>query len=175
MRINQYSQWRESQITLHMILQMMGKTKLNKAPPQPEWGHSLLYMTARGFSTGLLPGDGFNFDVSIDLLEGTVEARCSSGRKAGFRLRDQSSVADYYKDYLSMLHYIGHEMRINPVPQEFFFKTPFDDQAEKVDFDKIRMRDYFESCVLVYNGLTRFASGYRGKKCYPCFSGAPST
>lgn len=166
-KLQKYSDWRDTNITMHMILQMMGKTKLEKMSPQPEWNQSLLNITAVGFTTGLINDHGYSFEVQLNLHEGSVKAICTSGKTAKFLLRDNASVADYYEDYLKILDSIGHPVKIYPVPQEVFFTTPFNEQTNKIDFDRRSALNYFEICVLVRNALLDFASAYRGKKILP--------
>lgn len=167
MKVNKYSSWRQTNIALHMLLQMMGKTKLDKMAPQPEWNQSLLYPTPKGFTTGLVPDTVGSFEVRLDLVAKRVEARCICGTQAGFALADGSSVSDYYDQYLAMLDYVGHPCSINSAPQEVFFDTPFEKQTDPVDFDSERAWEYFETCVFAHNALLAFSSAYRGKKIQP--------
>lgn len=167
MEVKKYSEWRDTNITMHMILQMMGKTMLNKMYPQPEWNQSLLNITSEGFTTGLINDHEFSFEVRLNLQSGNVTATCTSGATAGFALRNNTSVAEYYNDYMEMLKNIGHPVEIYPIPQEVFFTTPFNEQTNKVDFDKNSALNHFQLCVLVRNALLDFAAKYRGKKILP--------
>ena len=70
-----YNEWAETAYTLHMITQMMGKVKLARMPAQPEWGHVVLYFTAQGLTTGLIPNGENSFSVSLNLDTSTAFAR----------------------------------------------------------------------------------------------------
>ena len=167
MKIINYSEWEDTNITFHMLMQMMGKTKLEKMPKQPEWNQSLLYITDEGFTTGLIP-DGINsFEIKISFINGLVEAKCTSGLKAGFNLGEEISVAIVYDKYLKMLDHIKHSVSLNPVPQEVFFTTPFNEQNDIVQMDYNSSRTYFRNCLLARNSLLKFASSFRGKKILP--------
>ena len=47
-----YDAWMPTKKTLHMCAQMIGKARLALAPPQPEWLHTCLYLTASGIHHG---------------------------------------------------------------------------------------------------------------------------
>ena len=50
-----YEDWRETKDTLHMYMQVLGKLRLALSPPEPQWGHVPLYVTARGLTTSPIP------------------------------------------------------------------------------------------------------------------------
>ncbi|MCL2818969.1 MAG: DUF5996 family protein [Actinomycetia bacterium] len=162
-----YNDWKETADVFHMIIQMMGKIKLEKMSPQPEWNHSLVSITAKGFSTGLIPDGDESFEITIDLIDGLVVVNSTSGKTASFELREKTSVADYYAELLGALSFIGHPVSINPVPQEYYLSTPFDKQTRHFDFNKDHALTYFKMCVLARNALLEFCAPYRGKKILP--------
>ncbi|MCL2492153.1 MAG: DUF5996 family protein [Coriobacteriia bacterium] len=162
-----YGKWRETADTLHMIAQMMGKVKLEKMSPQPEWNHSLLYITARGFSTGLVPDRPDSFEILLDLIDGRVIVNSTSGKKVSFELREGGSVADYYADLMAALDYIGHPVKINEVPQEYYSSTPFSKQTHHVYFNSLDALNHFKVCTLARNALLQFSAPFRGKKILP--------
>src|SRR5579875_732642 len=46
-----WNRWRDTAETLHMLLQIVGKTRLALTPVQNHWWNVPLYLTARGLST----------------------------------------------------------------------------------------------------------------------------
>lgn len=167
MKVLNYREWQESCDTLHMILQMMGKVKLAKMPPQPEWKQCVLHITASGFSTGLIPDGQEGFEISCDILAATVSARSTSGGAVQFSLGSKQSVADYYTRLMDGLRHIGHETSICTIPQEVYLSETFDKQTQPVDFDYQAAREYFKVCLCTYDAQLRFSSAYRGKKIAP--------
>lgn len=167
MKVNTYRSWKDTNITLHMLLQMMGKVKLDKMTPQPEWNHALLYPTPQGFTTGLVPDAHGSFEIRLNLDAPGLEARCTSGAHAGFALKDGVSVSQYYDMFQTMLNYVGHPCGITSAPQEVFFTTPFEEQTTAVNFDGRRAWEYFETCVFAHNALLAFSAPFRGKKIPP--------
>lgn len=50
MNVSTYGEWRDTCDTVHMLLQMMGKAKLQSMDPQPEWKQVVLDADANGFT-----------------------------------------------------------------------------------------------------------------------------
>ncbi|MCL1939726.1 MAG: DUF5996 family protein [Desulfovibrionaceae bacterium] len=167
MKVFKYSEWSETAKTLHMILQMIGKVKLSLMPAQPEWRQVLLYPTARGFTSGLMPDGDVSVDISVDLLSSMVEARSIDGKSAGFPLRNGASVSEYHGEFMRMLENVSCRATIFTVPQEVEYTTPFEEQTQKRDYDVEAVKAYFENSVLAYRALLGFAAPYRGKKTLP--------
>jgi len=167
MKILKYSEWADTAQTLHMVLQMIGKVKLKKMDSQPEWNHVLLYPTAQGFTTGLIPNGSKSFDISVNLGASMVYAHCTDGAVAGFPFRNNTSVSEYYGDFKRMLSNVGNDVEFNTVPQEVAITTPFEKQTEKHDYDCESAASYFETCILARNAFLEFSSPFRGKKILP--------
>lgn len=162
-----YSRWADTARTMHMLLQMLGKVKLRRNAPQPEWNHALLYPTPSGFTTGLVPHDGYGFAVTMDIAAGRVDALCTSGRSSGFSLTGTHSVSELYARFGRMLEGIGHATPINAEPQEMPTKTPFGEQTGRHAWDGDAARAYFQNALFAHRALGQFAAPYRGKKISP--------
>ena len=48
-------EWKPTCDTLHMWMQIVGKTRLALAPKQNHWWHVPLYVTSRGLTTSPMP------------------------------------------------------------------------------------------------------------------------
>lgn len=68
MHIPLHSEWHDTKLTLHLILQLLGKIKLKLAPPELQWGHVSLPLTVQGFTTGLLFEGERALQIDVDLL-----------------------------------------------------------------------------------------------------------
>ena len=82
MKVLKYKEWRETCIALHMMLQMMGKVKLETMPPQPEWRHVVLFAEPDGFTTGLVPAGKDGFEIQLDLADACVKTTTASDASA---------------------------------------------------------------------------------------------
>ena len=77
-----YAEWAPTKKTLHMVAQMVGKTRLALAPSEAEWLGACLYLDPRGFTTGAIP---FGTDVvscRIDVYDVVIRIDVSDGRRA---------------------------------------------------------------------------------------------
>ena len=167
MKAYKYSDWRQTAETLHMILQMIGKTKLALMSPQPEWGHVVLTPTARGFTSGFISDGANGLDIHVDLYDSKVIAYCVNGIVSQFSLRDNTSVSTYYSDFMQMLKDVSCEPAILTIPQEVGYDTRFEAQTERRDYSAVHAQAYFENCIFAYRALMQFASPYRCKKILP--------
>src|SRR2546429_182009 len=75
-----YEEWRETKDTLHMYAQVIGKLRLALSPPEPQWAHVPLYLTARGLTTSPIPVGLRTIDAELDLLAHELVIRSSDGR-----------------------------------------------------------------------------------------------
>src|SRR5258708_33622806 len=64
-----WEQWKETADTLHMFLQIVGKTRLALTPTQNHWWNVPLYLTARGLTTSVMPlPTGAPLDIEFDFI-----------------------------------------------------------------------------------------------------------
>src|SRR5439155_922571 len=66
------AEWQATRDTLHMWMQMVGKTRLALAPRQNHWWHVALYVTARGLTSSPIPVHFFwgAFDLALARFNG---------------------------------------------------------------------------------------------------------
>jgi hypothetical protein len=90
-----WSQWQSCAETLHMLTQIVGKTRLALTPLQNHWWNVPLYVTARGLSTSVMPlPDGERLEIEFDFRAHRVAFRHSRGRTDLLPLKSQT-VADF--------------------------------------------------------------------------------
>ena len=169
MNILRYSEWRETALTLHMISQMLGKTKLSRMEPQPQWNHIVLSLTPSGFTTGIIPYAEKTFSIELQAREGRVVTDGIDGRSSSFVLTNGVSISEYYAEYNRMLADVMCQTEIYTVPQEMNITTPFEKNTDKLHYDGARASDFFHMCVFAHNAILKFLSSFRGKKMLPSF------
>jgi len=76
------AEWKETHDTLHMWMQIVGKTRLALAPGENHWWHVPLYVTARGLSTSPIPYRSLAFEVHFDLIDHRLVVNTSDGTVA---------------------------------------------------------------------------------------------
>src|SRR5699024_1236169 len=67
-----YSSHKNEIITLQLISQILGKTKLEYAAQEPQWAHVILDITSQGFSTGLLKYNDIHFEIETNWLQDLI-------------------------------------------------------------------------------------------------------
>lgn len=167
MSILTYRDWRDTCNTEHMLLQMMGKVKLESMDPQPEWKQVVLDADADGFTTGLIPAGTDGFEVRLSIADAVMSAETAAGDRARFPIEGRVSVSELYGRFNSMLENIGHPCDINPVPQEMYTEVPFDQQTSVHEFDTEAAQRSFRQFLFARSALGAFAAPFRGKKIPP--------
>ncbi len=169
MNILRYDEWTDTALTLHLVSQMLGKVKLVRMAPQPEWNHIVLYLTPDGLTTGLIPNGDRTFAIDMLFREGRVSVTDISGRSSGFSFRNGSSVGEYYEEFHRMLADVTCQTDITTAPMEMAITTPFHEQKEKRDYDHEKATEFHRMCVFAQNALLEFVAPFRGKKMLPSF------
>ena len=84
----EWEQWKDTAETLHMYMQIVGKTRLALTPLQNHWWNIPLYLTARGLSTSAMPADGGRLlDIEFDFVSHELVCRTSDGEIRKIPLR----------------------------------------------------------------------------------------
>src|SRR5438105_1029171 len=91
-----YEAWSATKETLHMQIQMLGKLRLTLAPPEPEWAHIPLYVTAR-FLGKTFPVSFWwgSFDLSYSRFSGRGSEHASVGFWPGDERHPQAAFYAY--------------------------------------------------------------------------------
>ena len=93
MNVLTYGEWRDTCDTVHMLLQMMGKAKLQSMDPQPEWKQVVLDADANGFTTGLIPFGADGFEIKLNIADAEMAAMTAAGDCARFSIEEGVSVS----------------------------------------------------------------------------------
>ena len=112
-----YEEWAPTKKTLHMVVQMLGKTKLALSPPQPEWLHARLFLDGRGFATGPMPYRFTTVSMGIDVFEGALWMAASDGRRATIALGPDRTIATIWSDFQGALSALGLVLDLWEKPQ----------------------------------------------------------
>src|SRR5690348_17892218 len=98
-----YEDWAATCDTLHAHTQVLGKLAAALAPPEPQFQHVALRLTARGWETAALPApDGSGALVAaLDLRAHEAVLEHSAGQVRRISLTPDRPVADVTRDILS--------------------------------------------------------------------------
>ncbi|OLB97096.1 MAG: hypothetical protein AUH30_11090 [Candidatus Rokubacteria bacterium 13_1_40CM_68_15] len=156
------AEWRETHDTVHMWMQIVGKTRLALAPRENHWWHVALYVTARGLTTTPMPYGAGAFEVAFDFVEHRLIVQTSDGASGGIALRPQA-VADFYHEYLRVLASLGITVRLWPVPVEAEHTIPFRDDRVHASYDASHANRFFQMLLQADRVLKRFKGRFVGK------------
>jgi hypothetical protein len=157
-----WEEWKETATTLHMWMQMVGKTRLALTPRENHWWNVPLYVTPRGLSTWSIPYHDDLFDVEFDFVDHHLHVRVSSGESNCIALRPQS-VATFYQEYLELLRSFDIEAKINPKPVEVADPIPFAEDHQHASYDREAVYRFWRILQHSDRLFKRFRAGFLGK------------
>jgi len=156
------SEWEDTRDTLHMWMQIVGKTRLALAPRENHWWHVPLYLSSRGLVTSPIPYRSRTFDVEFDFIDHVLVVNTSDGATRSIALRPQP-VADFYRQYMGTLDSLAITVKIWPVPVEVDAPIPFSDDRRHASYDAERAQRFFHMLLHANRVLTRFKGRFLGK------------
>jgi hypothetical protein len=156
------AEWQATHDTLHMWLQIVGKTRLALAPMQNHWWHVPLYVTARGLTTSPMPYGTNTFEVAFDFIGHRLVVETSDGTIRDMALRPQT-VADFYREYVALLAGLGISVKIRPVPSEVDAPIPFLEDRVHASYDAAHAQRFFRMLLQADRITKRFQGRFLGK------------
>ena len=156
------AEWQATREALHMRMQIVGKTRLALAPRQNHWWHVPLYVTARGLTTTPMPYGARTFEVELDLVDHQLVVETNEGVIREIALRPQS-VADFYREYMSLLAELGITVKVWPVPVEVDRTTPFLEDRGPAAYEPTHARRFFLMLLQADRITKRFQGRFLGK------------
>jgi len=160
-----HSAWQETQATLQLWTQIVGKIRLMQTPWLNHSWHVTLYVTARGLNTSLIPHGSRSFDIEFDFLDHVLTIAVSDGGLRRLPLRPQS-VADFYDSVMTALDDLGVSVKVNDKPCEIPGAIPFTEDRIHTAYDPEYARRFWQVLLQVDRVLKKFRTGFLGK-CSP--------
>jgi hypothetical protein len=160
-----FDEWQDTLTTLQRWTQMVGKTRLALAPMTNHWWQVVLYVTARGLTTSPMPAGARTVDIELDFVEHALAIRTSDGASRRMALAPRS-VADFFREYRSLLRSMEVDARIWPVPSEMPDTVPFTEDVAHRSYDAGAARRCFQVLLQADRLLKEFRGGFLGK-CSP--------
>ena len=160
-----YEQWSATCDTLHAHSQVLGKIAVELAPPEPQFQHSALRLTARGLETALLPApDGSGgLVVALDLRSHEAIAEHTDGGAVRVPLTPNRPVGEVTRALLEAVNSLSAPVAINPTPQEVTWTVPLDEDTEHATYDTDQVASYFTAATEAALVLAAFRAAYRGR------------
>jgi hypothetical protein len=158
-------EWRDTNQTLHMWTQIVGKIRMALAPPLNHWWHVTLSVNSRGLTTGPVPYPAGLFEIQFDFQKHELSISTSRGGAASRPLRPES-VAAFYRATFESLASLGIALEINPKPQEVAEPVPFDRDYAHASYDADYANRFWRVLVSSAKVFERFRAKFVGK-CSP--------
>ena len=160
-----YENWTATCDTLHAHTQVLGKLAVALAPPEPQFQHTALRVTARGWETALLPApDGSGgLVVALDLRTHEAVAEHTGGGDRRVPLTPNRSVGEVTRALLEAVGDLFGPVEINPTPQEVSWTVPLDEDDEHSSYDTDQASSYFAAATQAALLLAAFRAPYRGR------------
>ncbi len=157
-----YGAWRETCSALHLFTQIVGKYRLARTPWVNHSWHAPLYVSARGFTTGLVPDKAAGVEIVLDLVGHAVTGATTDGRTGRFDLAPMS-VATFHARFIDLLAGLGATTDFHGRPNEVADPIPFAADTAERPYDADAANRFFRACVSVERVLARFRTGFLGK------------
>jgi hypothetical protein len=157
-----YDSWKDTQATLHMWTQIVGKIRLELTPLVNHWWNVPLYVTARGLTTSPMPyGDG-TLEISFDFLEHKLLIETCEGRRTELPLKAQS-VADFYREVMAALSDLGTPVKIWTMPCELAHPIAFEKDDQHTSYDAVAAHEFWRILVWADTVMKEFRAPFLGK------------
>jgi hypothetical protein len=156
------AEWSDTRDTLHMWMQIVGKTRLALAPMVNHWWQVPLYVSARGLTTSWMPHGTAGFSVEFDFIDHNLEIQCDDGRTWTMALAPRS-VADFYEAYTAGLRSLGIDVHISPVPSEIADGIPFATDETHASYDSAAAHNFWRALTQASRVLAIFRGRFIGK------------
>ncbi|MEO8286176.1 MAG: DUF5996 family protein [Chloroflexota bacterium] len=164
-----YEEWKETYETLHMWTQIVGKIRLTLSPMINHWWNVTLYVTPRGLTTSTIPyaaNHGVKtFEIEFDFIDHSLAVHTSEGATRYMSLHPRT-VADFYRELMSILHSLGIKVKINTTPQEVPNPIACDVDTQHASYDEEYANRFWSILVLSDNVFKEFRGDFIGK-CSP--------
>jgi hypothetical protein len=145
-----------------MWTQIVGKTRLALAPMENHWWQVALYVTPRGLTTSAIPYGERSFAIDFDFIDHKLWLRASDGAIRELPLVARS-VADFYTEYMAVLHALGIEVALMPSPVEVQVAIPFAQDREHAAYDPDAAGRCWQILLQADRVLKRFRGRFLGK------------
>ena len=162
-----YDSWTNTRITIHLILQIIGKTRLGLTARKNHWWFITMYVSPKGFSTFTIPVDGgiASLEIELDVLKRAVVITHSEKGEVQIELQDGLSVAAFYKSFMSELTALGLSPKFVRRPYDMGIDKPFDQLEEYDSFDWEDIHKFWQLMQWNNSIFQEFSGRFYGKTC----------
>ncbi|MDN3724882.1 DUF5996 family protein [Aequorivita sp. SDUM287046] len=162
-----FEKWNDTRFTVHIILQIIGKTRLASTARKNHWWSITLYVSPQGFSTRDIPiNDGLeSVEIEFNIARKAVVITQSSAQEIEISLKEKPSIAAFYKEYTSKLKGSGLSFDFVEKPFDVEIEKPFSNITEYHHYDWNAIEKFWK--IMQWNNsiLQEFSGRFYGKSC----------
>jgi len=162
-----FKEWTETRITLHLILQIIGKTRLKLTQRKNHWWYITIYVTSRGFGTHAIPlKDGLeSFEIEFNVLRKAVVLSKSSGPEIEISLQSNPTIATFYKQFMEALVQWECKPDFVPKPFDLGIEKRFNEITEYHHYDWEYIEKFAQTMRWNMDVFQEFSGRFYGKTC----------
>jgi hypothetical protein len=157
-----YEDWADTCNTLHLWTQVVGKVKLRLAPLVNHWWGIVLYVNARGLTTGPMPYRDRALQIDFDFCAHELVLHTSDAREQRIRLAPMT-VADFYAAVMCALRALQIDVHIWTMPSEIESAIPFELDRVHKSYDAAAANTFWRQLVQADRVFKIFRARYLGK------------
>lgn len=157
-----YLAWRDTQTTLHLWTQIVGKIRLTQTPWLNHSWHVALYVTSRGLTTSPIPHGERSFEIHFDFIAQQLIVNVSDGATRTVPLRPLT-VADFYAQLMTTLQELQVPVIISEYPCEIPDAVRFTADRAHRTYDGGSARRFWQALVQIDRVFKQFRTGFTGK------------
>ena len=157
-----YERWKDTYATLHMWMQIVGKTRLALSPMLNHWWQTALYVAPRGLTTSAIAYENRTFEINFDFIDHHLNIQTSAGQSRYMALYPRT-VADFYGELLALLRSLGINVNITPIPQEVAEPINYDLDTTHKSYDQDYANRFWRILVQTDTVFKQFRGRFVGK------------
>ncbi|MEH0156201.1 DUF5996 family protein [Limibacter armeniacum] len=160
-------EWKDTKMTIHLYLQIIGKIRLKLTPRKNHWWYVTEYITSKGITTGTIPfdHDRHSFEITLNFLSHKLELTSSKGFEASFPLKDGLSVAAFHDELFELLNKAQIPVNILDKPYDLPFDKSFSEIRNYHHYQKEYVERFWHIMLWVSNVFKQFSGRFYGKTC----------
>ncbi|MBS1695100.1 MAG: hypothetical protein JST91_23065 [Actinobacteria bacterium] len=160
------AEWADTRDTLQLMTQIVGKVRMENTPLMSHWWNVVLYLSARGLTTGLIPhaGKGFQngFQIDFDFIDHQLVVTTTAGDRVSMAMSARP-VADFYCEFMGTLDALGLSTEIWTMPVEIPGAIPFNTDDQHAAYDPEAVHRFWLAMVQINRVFEVFRSRFLGK------------
>lgn len=162
-----YNSWKETRLTVHLILQIIGKTRLGLTSRKNHWWYITIYVSPRGFSTFTIPVDQgtCSLEIEFNIHKRAVVITHSTKGSVQIELQNGLSIAQFYKQFKAELTKLGLSPKFVEKPYDMGIDKPFDQLNEYNTFNWDDIHKFWQLMQWNNSIFQEFSGRFYGKTC----------